>query len=294
MYAHTEGNPFFATEVLEALIERGNLFVWEGRWVRRELDRIEVPESVRETIAERTSRLGPEARETLEEASVLGQRFAFDDLRVLSDRDEEEVEEALEEAGSVGLLRDIGEAAKQPACRCSSTEPVGRRDPRRRRRPRFPHDLGTEVALRPRRNRRARRRRPGAAARRPAELLLADRLEETGSFEPAVGAARFDPGWIATASLAGLVAALELAPEWRFERAAEQTARCRELLAPLAEVVPGDATLVAFRAEDPPALVATLFDAGVVVRDLPGTGLVRVSCGWWTSDGDLDRLTAAL
>ncbi len=47
--------------------------------------------------------------------------------------------------------------------------------------------------------------------------------EESGSFEPAVGAARFDPGWIATASLAGLVAALELPPEWRFERAAEQT-----------------------------------------------------------------------
>jgi len=118
--------------------------------------------------------------------------------------------------------------------------------------------------------------------------------EETGSFEPAVGAARFDPGWIATASLAGLLAALELSPEWRFERAAQQTARCRELLTPLAEVVPGDATLVAFRAEDPPALVAALFAAGVVIRDLPGTGLVRVSCGWWTSDDDLERLAAVL
>ena len=118
--------------------------------------------------------------------------------------------------------------------------------------------------------------------------------EETGSFEPAVGAARFDPGWIATASLAGLVAALELPPEWRFERAAEQAARCRRLLEPLVDVVPGDATLVAFRAEDPPALVEQLFSAGVVVRDLPGTGLVRVSCGWWTNDEDLDRLVAAL
>src|SRR5688572_19927845 len=67
--------------------------------------------------------------------------------------------------------------------------------------------------------------------------------EETGSFEPAVGAARFDPGWIATASLAGLVAALELPPEWRFERAAEQTARCRQLLTPRVDLVPGDATL---------------------------------------------------
>jgi L-cysteine/cystine lyase len=118
--------------------------------------------------------------------------------------------------------------------------------------------------------------------------------EETGSFEPAAGAARFDPGWIATASVAGLVAALELPPDWRFERAAEQTARCRRLLEPLVDVVPGDATLVAFRAEDPPALVATFFAAGVVVRDLPGTGLVRVSCGWWTSDDDLDRLVAVL
>lgn len=118
--------------------------------------------------------------------------------------------------------------------------------------------------------------------------------EETGSFEPAVGAARFDPGWIATASLAGLVAALELPPEWRYERAAEQAARCRALLAPLVDVVSSDATLVSFRAEDPLIVVETLFDAGVVVRELPGTGLVRVSCGWWTSDDDLERLVEAL
>jgi len=118
--------------------------------------------------------------------------------------------------------------------------------------------------------------------------------EETGSFEPAPGAARFDPGWVATASLAGLVTALELPPEWRFERAAAQAARCRELLEPLVEVVPGGATLVAFRDEDPPTLVAKLFEAGIVVRDLPGTGLVRVSCGWWTNEDDLARMSAAI
>jgi selenocysteine lyase/cysteine desulfurase len=32
----------------------------------------------------------------------------------------------------------------------------------------------------------------------------------------------------------------------------------------------------------------------VVVRDLPRTGLVRASIGWWTSDEDVDRLLAAL
>ena len=118
--------------------------------------------------------------------------------------------------------------------------------------------------------------------------------EPSGRFEPAAGAARFDPGWIATSSLAGFLTALELPPEWRFERAAELAAGCRELLAPHVELVPGGATLVAFRAEDPPALVARLAEADVAVREIPNTGLVRVSCGWWTSDDDLARLVAAL
>ncbi len=118
--------------------------------------------------------------------------------------------------------------------------------------------------------------------------------EPSGSFEPAAGAARFDPGWIATASLAGFLTALALPPEWRFEQAAEQARRCRELLAPHVQLVPGGATLVAFRAEDPPALVARLAEADVAVREIPGSGLVRVSCGWWTNEDDLSRLAAAL
>ena len=118
--------------------------------------------------------------------------------------------------------------------------------------------------------------------------------EPTGRFEPQDGAARFDPNWLPPSSLAGLTAAIEIAPEWRYERAAEQAQRCRELLAPHVELVPGDATLVSFRAEETGALVASLAAAGVVVRDLPGTGLVRASCGWWTSDADLERLAAGI
>jgi L-cysteine/cystine lyase len=118
--------------------------------------------------------------------------------------------------------------------------------------------------------------------------------EPSGSFEPAAGAARFDTGWLSSAVLAGLLAAIAIRPDWAFERAAAQAARCRELLEPLAEVVPGGATLVAFRAEDPPALVARLAEERVVVREIPKTGLVRVSCGWWTNEDDLQRLTAAL
>jgi hypothetical protein len=40
--------------------------------------------------------------------------------------------------------------------------------------------------------------------------------------------------------------------------------------------------------------VRRLYGEGVVVRDIPGLGWIRVSCGWWTSDQDLERLIAAL
>jgi selenocysteine lyase/cysteine desulfurase len=121
--------------------------------------------------------------------------------------------------------------------------------------------------------------------------------ERDGSFTPLPGAARFDPAWIPPASLTGLLAAFDLAPEWRYERIAELAALCREQLADRFEVVtpPGQAGLVSFRPEeDAEAVSARLYDAGVVVRFLPGRDLVRVSCGWWTSEDDLTRLAEAL
>ena len=115
-----------------------------------------------------------------------------------------------------------------------------------------------------------------------------------GSFDARDGAARFDPSWLSAASLSGLLAALDVPPEGSYERAAEQARRCRELLHARVELVAGDATLVSFRTAEPTDLVARLAAADVAVREIPGTGLVRVSCGWWTSDGDLERLVAAL
>jgi L-cysteine/cystine lyase len=122
-------------------------------------------------------------------------------------------------------------------------------------------------------------------------------LEPDGRFVPAEGAARFDSGWLAAPSLAGLEAALAGAPEWRFERAAEIAALCRAALRGRFEIV-GDgeqSPLVSFvPAGEAAAEAARLYDAGVIVRDLPGTGWLRASCGWWTSGEDIDRLVSAL
>jgi len=118
-----------------------------------------------------------------------------------------------------------------------------------------------------------------------------------GAYEPQAGARRLEPGWWSRGTLRAMLAALALRPAWGFERAWEAAERCRELLSGRFEVMtPADrATLVSFRPHDEPAdVVSRLHAAGVHVRELPGRGLVRVSCGWWTSDDDLDRLVAAL
>jgi L-cysteine/cystine lyase len=119
-----------------------------------------------------------------------------------------------------------------------------------------------------------------------------------GSFDPHPGGRRFDSGWWSNGTVRAMLAALALRPDWWAERSSAAAATCRRLLAPFVELVEPQpsSTLVSFRVEndEAPALVARLREASVDVREIPGRGLVRASCGWWTSDDDLARLAAGL
>ena len=119
-----------------------------------------------------------------------------------------------------------------------------------------------------------------------------------GTWEPKPGAARFDTGFTPVASLAGLEAALTDLPDGRFTRSAELTQRLRELLLDAGEGVvtqANQATLMSWRGRgDTTATVRALYDAGVLLRELPGTGLLRASVGWWNDESDLERLVEAL
>jgi selenocysteine lyase/cysteine desulfurase len=121
---------------------------------------------------------------------------------------------------------------------------------------------------------------------------------EEATFEPKPGAARFDPGFASASTLAGLEAALTNLPDGRYDRAREVTETFREALEAAGyEVVtePDQATLVSWRADgDAAAVAAALYERGIVVRDLPGTGLLRASVGWWNDETDLGRLLDAL
>lgn len=121
---------------------------------------------------------------------------------------------------------------------------------------------------------------------------------------PWPGARRFEPGTVTLTALAGLVAAIE----WRegigfvagWERAMELAAELRARLDELDGVrqIPVDAAspLVALRVDGRVAedVVADLDRRGIIVRTIPGTGLVRASVGFWNDEADLDRLVAAL
>jgi len=119
-----------------------------------------------------------------------------------------------------------------------------------------------------------------------------------GSFDPQPDARRFDSGWWSNGTVQAMLAALALRPEWWTERSAAAAETCRRLLAPLVDLVRPEtaSTIVSFRVEpgEAPGIVERLREALVDVREIPGRGLVRVSCGWWTSDEDLERLAAGL
>jgi L-cysteine/cystine lyase len=122
-------------------------------------------------------------------------------------------------------------------------------------------------------------------------------FEPDGRYVPRPGAQRFDSGWMRVSALKGLTTAIELAPEWRFERLRETAAHCVDALAGRVQVITpqNQAGLVTFRPEgDPEEVAARLFGQNILVRSVPGTPWVRASCGWWTSDEDVERLVRAV
>jgi len=113
---------------------------------------------------------------------------------------------------------------------------------------------------------------------------------------PADGAPRLDHGFPVGVRNAWALASLEVleAPgwEWVHGRAADLAAALATgLEARGLEVAPrGRSTLVSWQVADPDAEVERFAAAGIVVRSIPGRGLVRASVGAWSSARDVESL----
>ncbi len=105
LHDETEGNPLFIEEIVRNLAEVG---VRAGAAGATELQRVGLPEGVKQVIARRTGRLDSRTIECLRVASVVGRDFDTGLLEELLAMDEEDFLRALEEALAAGLLLESG------------------------------------------------------------------------------------------------------------------------------------------------------------------------------------------
>jgi predicted ATPase len=110
LHAVTEGNALFTTETVRGMsrAEDGPLQQIDGLWqLSGPLDAWSVPDTVEDAVRARLDLLDSNQRKELETASVIGRRFAFEVIAVLSAREEDELLATLEELLDVDLIREL-------------------------------------------------------------------------------------------------------------------------------------------------------------------------------------------
>jgi tetratricopeptide (TPR) repeat protein len=114
LHDETDGNPFFIGEVLRHLTETGAVYQSEGRWTSDlgTIGQLGLPESVREVIGRRLSRLSDDANRVLRVAAVMGSTFSPLLLAGLPDvpADPDALLDALDEAQRAGVVVESGTA----------------------------------------------------------------------------------------------------------------------------------------------------------------------------------------
>jgi tetratricopeptide (TPR) repeat protein len=99
VHARTEGNAFFAREILALLLAEGRLEDPPAE--------LPLPDGVRETIRRRLEPLDEQAVQTLELAAILGRTFALSALEHACPLDRDRVLTALDSAAELGLVQEL-------------------------------------------------------------------------------------------------------------------------------------------------------------------------------------------
>jgi DNA-binding SARP family transcriptional activator len=107
----TNGNPFFALEILRYLASTGDVLQnASGRWEPRVgLDLAELPASVRDVVAARVAAVGIDVSTTLATAALIGNEFGLGLLARVRGSDEDAVLDVLERAEPAGLVAFVGQ-----------------------------------------------------------------------------------------------------------------------------------------------------------------------------------------
>jgi len=100
----TEGNPFFIEEVVKSLIESGVVYREDGRWERKAIEELAIPQSVKEAIGRRLNRLDPATLDVLHAAAVIGKTFSYDVLAASLGQSEGDLLPALDQGTAAQLV----------------------------------------------------------------------------------------------------------------------------------------------------------------------------------------------
>ena len=106
MCTRIEGNPLFLEERFSSLVETGALVRDGTSWRLSDTPGTEIPEVLERLIRSRVDRLGPQPREIITSASVLGREFGLSPLAAVAEFDGD-LRTALAELCATGLLAEV-------------------------------------------------------------------------------------------------------------------------------------------------------------------------------------------
>ncbi len=105
VYEKTRGNPFFVEEVIKSLKEEEVIYCAKNKWKIREISKIEFPETVKDVIKARISRLDDECQRVLTLASFVGKDFTFEALRGVTGFKEDKLLKLMGKMLRTGLIK---------------------------------------------------------------------------------------------------------------------------------------------------------------------------------------------
>jgi DNA-binding CsgD family transcriptional regulator len=106
LHRRTDGVPLALEESVRLMGERADLARRGGEWVRRRLDEIQVPATIRDSVLERVDRLGPDARAVSHATAVLTDPGPDDVVAAVAGLPIERARAGLAAAMSAGLLHE--------------------------------------------------------------------------------------------------------------------------------------------------------------------------------------------
>jgi predicted ATPase len=112
LYEHTEGNPFFLLETIQALFAKGILFQnQQGQWsteyddFTQDYSELPLPSTVSDLMESRLEGVSSQARTFLDAASVIGRTFDPFMVQQNSGLDRSQLRTVIDELGARGLIR---------------------------------------------------------------------------------------------------------------------------------------------------------------------------------------------